>query len=143
MKKKLQQLMQDSRLAGNAEWNTLQKGLQQAKKKYDKAKSDKEKAKIAWKNAEETNGKKDADLLTTLSIRFHQAKAMQHFHKLAYKLAEYQQKRWLENYGDAQADQPAMLMIDPKKMGRKSKPVSPKKAKSVSMSTKRSSKAPE
>ncbi|MBN8679859.1 MAG: hypothetical protein J0M29_16650 [Chitinophagales bacterium] len=143
MKKKLQQLMQDSRLAGNAEWTDLQKSLQQAKKKYEKAKADKEKAKTAWKEAEEAEGKKDADQRMLLYTRFHQAKAMHHFHKLAYKLMEYQQKRWLEGYAQSQADQPALLMIDPKKMGRKKATESPKRAKSVSKSTKKSSKAPE
>ncbi|HLP93770.1 MAG TPA: hypothetical protein VK168_07015 [Saprospiraceae bacterium] len=141
MKKKLQQLMQDSRLAGNAEWTNLQKSLQLAKKKYEKAKTDKEKAKTAWKEAGETEGKKDADQSMLLYTRFHQAKAMHHFHKLAYKLVEYQQKRWLESYAQSQADQPALLMIDPKKMSRKKATESPKRAKSVSKSTKKSSKS--
>ncbi len=107
--------MQDSRLATNKEWVALQKGLQAAKRKCDKAKSDKEKTKTDYKNEAETGGKKDSDHLMLLHTRYHQAKAMHQFHKLDVKLAEYQQKKWLEKYADSIKDQPALLMIDPKK----------------------------
>lgn len=116
MKKKLRHLLEDPRLSENTEWSSIQKEHQKAHKKWEKAKSDKEKAKSAYKAAEAAGNKKDPDDLARLHTRYHQAKAMLQYHKLGFKLAEYQQKRWLESYT---ADHPAMLMMDPDKLGDK------------------------
>jgi hypothetical protein len=117
MKKKLRQLLEDSRLSDNTEWASIQKNHQQAKKKWEKAKSDKEKARAAYKQAADEGHKKGVDKLF-LYTRYHQAKAMVQYYKLGFKLAEYQQKQWLESF---MANQPVMLMMDPDKLSEKSK----------------------
>lgn len=116
MKKKLLQLLEDSSLSANPEWAIIQKKHQLAQKKWEKAKADKYKAREALKAAEGEGSKKDPDGFATLHTRYHQAKAMLQFHKLGFKLTQYQQKRWLESY---LAHQPIRLMMDPDKLGPK------------------------
>lgn len=98
MKKKIEVLMQDSRLVGNAAFKQLQTGYQSAKNTTEKAKSEKSKAKLAYRNATEEAGKKNRDTRIELRTAFHQAKYMQQYHKAAFQLAEYRLCQWLENW---------------------------------------------
>jgi hypothetical protein len=134
MKKKLRQLLEDPRLSENTEWISIQKNHQLAQKKWEKARAEKEKAREALKAAEGAGSKKDPDGFATLHTRYHQAKAMLQYHKLGLRLAEYQQKRWLESY---MAHQPIRLMMDPDKLSPQNLKarVGKKQAKSPSKSS--------
>ena len=98
MKKKLEALVKDSRLAGNAVFERLNKACQLAGKNHEKAKSEKANMKSAYRKFAAEEGRKDRDSLLDHRLAFVQAKYMQWYHRAAYDLAEYRLSMWLENW---------------------------------------------
>lgn len=98
MKKKIEVLMQDSRLAGNAVFERLNMGYQSAKNTLDKAKTEKAKAKLAYRNAANEQGKKNREILMELRTAFRQAKYMRQYHGAAAELADYRLSAWVESW---------------------------------------------
>lgn len=121
MKKKIANLMQDERLLGNADFESLQKAHQQSKSKVQKAKVAKAKAKLAIQNFEPEAGKKDQETLFALRTAFQQAKAMQHFHRLGFDLAKFRLTRWLENWLHEVSEPHEWVLVKPEKEPKKSK----------------------
>jgi hypothetical protein len=97
MKKKIEALLKDGSLAGNAEYGALFMAQQSAKRAFEKAKKEKSEAKNAYRDALD-NGEKDHDRLFELLTACRQAKFMQLYHRAAHKLAKYRLTRWLEGF---------------------------------------------
>lgn len=94
MKKKLEALLQDGRLAGNAAFAQVNAACQSAQSNFLGAKSEKASAKAAYRNANEA----DKTERMVLRTSFKQAKHLQRYHKAALELAEYRLKTWLESW---------------------------------------------
>jgi hypothetical protein len=99
MKKKIEVLMKDIRLVGNAAFEKLQKSHQSAQTTLDKAKADKVAAKTAYRNVVEAD-KKNRERIAELHTAFLQAKYMRQYHRAAADLATYRLSQWLENWAD-------------------------------------------
>ncbi|GAB4499747.1 MAG: hypothetical protein OHK0019_37270 [Saprospiraceae bacterium] len=97
MKKKIETLLRDGNLIGNAEFITLNKAQQSAKKALERAKKEKMEAKHAYREAL-GNGEKDHDRLLELLTAFRQAQYMQRFHRAGHRLAKHRLHRWLETW---------------------------------------------
>ena len=124
MKKKIEALLQDSRLAGNAALERLQKTWQTTKAGIEKAKTEKSKAKTAYRNAANGEGKKNRDTVMALRTAFRQAKAMQRYHRAAFELAEYRIIHWLENWRSETPEPHATSSAKQKKALKKTAPKS-------------------
>jgi len=97
MKKKIEALLRDGSLAGNAQYEALHKSHQSAKRALERAKTAKSDAKTTYQDALGKD-EKDHDHLFELLTAFRQAKCMQQFHRAAAKLAKHKLYRWLENH---------------------------------------------
>lgn len=97
MKKKIEALLRDGSLAGNAEYEALHKSLQSTKRALERAKTAKSDAKSAYQDALGKDEKDDERLFELLTV-FRQAKCMQQFHRAAFKLVKHKLHRWLESY---------------------------------------------
>jgi len=97
MKKKIEALLRDGSLAGNAEYGALHKSLQSAKRALERAKTAKSDAKTAYQDALGKDEKEDERLFELLTAS-RQAKCMRQFHRAAFKLAKHKLHRWLESY---------------------------------------------
>lgn len=95
MKKKIEALLRDGSLAGNAQYEALHKSHQSAKRALERAKTAKSDAKTTYQDALGKDDK-DHDRLFELLTAFRQAKCMQQFHRAAAKLAKHKLYRWLE-----------------------------------------------
>lgn len=97
MKKKIEALLRDGNLTGNAEFAPLNKAQQSAQKALERAKKEKAEAKQAYREAL-GNGEKDHDRLLELLTTFRQAQYMQRFHRAGHRLAKHRLHRWLETW---------------------------------------------
>ncbi len=97
MKKKIEALLRDGHLTGNAEFAPLNKAQQSAQKSIERAKKEKTEAKQAYREAL-GNGEKDQDRLLELLTTFRQAQYMQRFHRAGHRLAKHRLHRWLETW---------------------------------------------
>ena len=95
MKKKIEALLRDGSLAGNAQYEALYKSHQSANRAHERAKTAKSDAKTTYQDALGKD-EKDHDRLFELLTVFRQAKCMQQFHRAAAKLAKHKLYRWLE-----------------------------------------------
>ncbi|MDX1911798.1 MAG: hypothetical protein SFV22_09955 [Saprospiraceae bacterium] len=106
MKKKIESLLQDARLVGNALYERLNMGYQSARNTLKKATAEKAKAKTAYKNAAQEENKKNRETILALRTAFKQAKYMQRYHRAALELAEYRLSAWLENWAEQATETP-------------------------------------
>jgi hypothetical protein len=97
MKKKIEALLSDGALAGNAGFEPLHKPFQSAKRALAKAQKEKSEAKNAYRDAL-GQGEKDHDRLLELLTAYRQAKFMQRYHRAGQKLAKHRLHRWVEDY---------------------------------------------
>jgi hypothetical protein len=97
MKKKMEALLKDGSLAGNAEFAALQKAQQSAKRALEKSKKEKSEAKNAYRDAIGKDGKDDERLFELLTA-FRQSKFMHKYHQAGHKLAKNRLMRWLEGF---------------------------------------------
>ena len=97
MKKKLEMLLHDGSLSGNAEYAPLYKAQQSAHRALEKSKKEKSEARQTYKDAL-GNGEKNRDLLFELLIAFRQAKYKHRLQRSGYQLAKYRLTRWLEDF---------------------------------------------
>lgn len=97
MKKKIDALMREGSLAGNAEYEPLHKSYLLALSALDRAKKAKTAAKNAYREAFD-QGEKDQDRMFELLTALRQAKCMQRFHSAGLKLKKHLLQRWLENW---------------------------------------------
>ncbi len=97
MKKKIEALLHDGSLTGNAEYASLYKAHQSAKRAVERAKKEKAAAKETFRDAL-VNGEKDQDRLFALRTALLQAKYMQRYHSAGLKLNKYLLHRWLESW---------------------------------------------
>lgn len=97
MKKKIEALLRDGNLTGNAEFAPLNKAQQSAQKALERAKKEKTEAKQAYREAL-GNGEKDHDRLLELLTTFRQAQYMQRFHRAGHRLAKHRLHRWIETW---------------------------------------------
>lgn len=97
MKKKIEALLKDGSLAGNAGYASLSKAHQSARRALERAKKEKSEAKQTYSDAL-SNGEKDHDRLFELLTIFRQAKYMHRFQQAGYKLAKHRLTHWLEGF---------------------------------------------
>jgi serine protease inhibitor ecotin len=97
MKKKIAALLKDGSLKGNAEYESLLKAQQLAKRALERAKKEKSEAQTVCQEAL-AQGKKDQDGLLELLTAYRQAKCMRQYHRAGHKLAKHRLHSWLENY---------------------------------------------
>jgi hypothetical protein len=97
MKKKIEALLKDGSLAGNADYAALHKTQQSAKRALEKAKKEKSEAKNVYREAL-GNGEKDHDRLLELLTACRQTKFMHLYHRAGHKLAKHRLVRWLEGF---------------------------------------------
>lgn len=97
MKKKIETLLRDGNLTGNAEFIPLNKAQQSAKKALERAKKEKMEAKHAYREAL-GNGEKDHDRLLELLTAFRQAQYMHRYQRAGHRLAKHRLHRWLETW---------------------------------------------
>lgn len=121
MKKKIEALLQDGSLTGNAEYASLYKAHQSAKRAVERAKKEKTAKKETYRDAL-VNGEKDQDQLLALRTALLQAKYMQRYHSAGLKLNKYLLHRWLESWVKT-----AEVPHEPKEQGT----VKPKAKKAV------------
>lgn len=95
MRKKLEALLADGSVAGNAACQTLHKAFQNGKRSLTKAKKEKNEARVAYREAV-SNDEKDQDRLFELLTAFRRAKYMHRYHRAGYQLAKYRLTGWLE-----------------------------------------------
>jgi aspartate oxidase len=139
MKKKIESLLQDARLAGNSLYERLNMGYQSARSTLEKAKAEKLKTKTAYKNASQEDSRKNRETLLALRTAFKQAKYMQRYHRAALELAEYRLSSWLENWaGQQSADTPNAA----KEAAPKNKKATPEAKKTTPEAKKRTPKRP-
>lgn len=97
MKKKIEALLKDGSLEGNAGFAPVFKAHQSAKNAFEKAKKAKFEAKQAYRSALE-QGEKDNERLLELLTAFRQAKSMQQYHRAGFKLALHRLHGWVESW---------------------------------------------
>ena len=96
MKKKIEALLRDGSVVGNAEYQVLHKAHLSAKRALERAKKEKSEAKTAYQDALD-NSEKDHDRLFELLTVFRQSKYMSRYHRATFKLAKHRLHRWLED----------------------------------------------
>ncbi len=135
MKKKIEALLRDGSLAGNAQYEALHKSHQSAKRAHERAKTAKSDVRTTYQDALGKD-EKDHDRLFELLTAFRQAKCMQQFHRAGLKLAKHKLHRWIETHlknaevphepvkvpaAKAKSPKPASAKMTGKQMGGKVK----------------------
>lgn len=95
MKKKLEALLREDRVLGNAEFKKLHGAYQTAKTALERAKHEKSEARQLYREAN-TSDEKDGDRLLELLTAFRQAKSMVKYHRAGWQWAKHRLHRWLE-----------------------------------------------
>lgn len=100
MKKKLEKLMRNGRLAENSAFDTLWTTYQHAEMAYEKAKTDRKIAKSAYLFEREAARKDPSrqDIAFELEMAWHKSDGERLIRRADFQLAKYRLSRWLDEF---------------------------------------------
>lgn len=107
MKKKIEALMFDGRLIGNAAFEQLLKEFQAARTLLEKSKAAKIQARSAYRAVESGDLKHSEENKLALRTAFRKAKYMQLVHRADYDLIDYRLSQWLKKWESELSAAPA------------------------------------
>ena len=128
MKKKIEHLLAEGKLSGNAEFKKLHKAHESAKVVAAQAKTVKSTAKGTYRTLLEGQHKGQSEQLVELLGDFRKAKYMQQYHRVEADLAKHRLYQWVEGWL-----QKSEVPHEPKAKAGKSKVVTAPKVKKATV----------